>query len=533
MSVKLGAIFGLRYSYASIYLSIKGTIVIGRNNFVLLSIWLFLGSNVLAAPAVQAPPASRPITDKWALVIGISKYQDQSLNLTYPAKDAKDFYNYLIGEGNFAPDHVKLLINEQATREKILSNLGDSWLPRLALKDDLVVIFISSHGSPSKLDVGGLNYIVAYNTNPKELYATGIPIQELASIIKERVHSNRVAVILDACHSGAAAPAAKGLSRQANFDANQVAVGSGQLVICSSEPGQVSWESQNYPNSVFSHQLINTLSETTGTVNLVDCFNKMKRRVEAEVARDRGESQTPVLKSKWQGEDLCIAVKPTDPRPGLPELPQETISAGSQVQNGPARDANASLTSAAPLPIVPQESAKSAQATLFLPPTVAVLRPVGPLKISIKGWKNENELPDLPGAVQAQVAGALSRKFGRPLVDLKQTARLVSSPRSEEQWRELGHQLNARYLIAGTVNDVEWVGRVMTGNDYRLVCSVQVISGETGRVLWHLDGYSVKRNSWVKDQMLGMTKFFELEVAPDMGDDLANQINQALSAQPN
>lgn len=510
--------------------SIGETFVIGRKVFVLLFSLLQVGSSVAAAPATKPAPVASPIADKWALVVGISKFQDQNLNLTYPAKDAKDFYNYLIGEGNFAPDHVKLLINEQATREKILSSLGDTWLPRIALKDDLVVIFISSHGSPSKLDVGGLNYIVAYNTNPKELYATGIPIQELASIIKERVHSNRVAVILDACHSGAAAPAAKGLSRQANFDAAQVAAGSGQLVICSSEPGQVSWESQNYPNSVFSRQLISTLSETGSTANLVDCFNKMKRRVEAEVARDRGESQTPVLKSKWLGEDLCISVKPSDPRPGLPEAVPETINANSPAQSTSA-DKSGILSAA--LPAVPQESAKSAQIALSLPPNVAVLRPIGPLKISIKGWKNENELPDLPGIVQTHVAGALSKRFSRPLADSRQTARIASSARSEEQWRELGRQLNCRYLIAGTVNDVEWIGRVMTGNDYRLDCSVQLISGETGRVLWHLDGYSVKRNSWVKDQMLGMTKFFQLEVAPDMGDDLANQINQALSTLPN
>ncbi len=509
------------------FFSSEETFVIGRKIFVLASSLCIIGSSAAAAPASKPAPVASPISDKWALVVGISKFQDPNLNLTYPAKDAKDFYNYLIGEGNFAPDHVKLLINEQATREKILSSLGDTWLPRIALKDDLVVIFISSHGSPSKLDVGGLNYIVAYNTNPKELYATGIPIQELASIIKERVHSNRVAVILDACHSGAAAPAAKGLSRQANFDAAQVAAGSGQLVICSSEPGQVSWESQNYPNSVFSRQLIGTLSEAGSSANLVDCFNKMKRRVEAEVARDRGESQTPVLKSKWLGEDLCISVKPSDPRPGLPE---EAVNANSPAQ--PAGADKPGVLSAA-LPAVPQESAKSAQAALSLPAIVAVLRPIGPLKISIKGWKNENELPDLPGIVQAHVADALSKRFGRPLADLKQTARIVSSPRSEEQWRELGRQLNCRYLISGSVNDVEWIGRVMTGNDYRLDCSVQLISGETGRVLWHLDGYSVKRNSWVKDQMLGMTKFFQLEVAPDMGDDLANQINQALSALPN
>jgi hypothetical protein len=99
---------------------------------------------------------NRPVRDKWALIVGISNFQDSKLNLKYPAKDAKDFNDYLLKEGHFAADHVKLLTNEQATRANILSELGDKWLPRVANPDDLVVIYISSHGSASDMDIGGV-----------------------------------------------------------------------------------------------------------------------------------------------------------------------------------------------------------------------------------------------------------------------------------------------------------------------------------------------------------------------------------------
>ncbi|HMY04936.1 MAG TPA: tetratricopeptide repeat protein, partial [Candidatus Obscuribacter sp.] len=88
---------------------------------------------------------NRPVRDKWALIIGISNFQDKNLNLKYPAKDARDFHDFLIKEANFAPDHVKLLVDEKATRANILSELGDKWLPRVANPDDLVLIYISSH----------------------------------------------------------------------------------------------------------------------------------------------------------------------------------------------------------------------------------------------------------------------------------------------------------------------------------------------------------------------------------------------------
>ncbi len=265
--------------------------------------------------------ANRPVTDKWALVVGISKFSDPSLNLRYPAKDAQDFYNYLISRGNFAKDHVKLLLNERATKENILDQLGDSWLPRAALPDDLVVIFISSHGSSSDADIRGVNYVVAHDTNPTKLFTTGIPMQHLADTIRERVHSDRVLVVLDTCHAGGATSEAKGIVRQANADAAMIAQGSGQLVICSSDKNQTSWESKQYPNSVFTRSLIEGLQKQGSSTDVSDVFSFVKDKVQQEVVQERGVLQTPVLESsKWTGKDLVIACQPVRPRPGLPDL---------------------------------------------------------------------------------------------------------------------------------------------------------------------------------------------------------------------
>ncbi len=264
---------------------------------------------------------NRPVRDKWALIVGISNFQDNKLNLKYPAKDAKDFNDYLLKEGNFAPDHVKLLVNEQATRANILSELGDKWLPRVANPDDLVVIYISSHGSASDMDIGGVNYLLAYDSQVDSLYASGLPMQDLTRIIKGRVHSDRVVLVLDACHSGAADPGSKGLFRQGNVDITEVAQGTGQLVISSSQPSQVSWESKHYQNSVFTRCLIESLKSKGSATTLGEAFSNMKDKVQQEVLTERGVLQTPVLKSRWKGNDLRLAAPAVTPRPGLAENP--------------------------------------------------------------------------------------------------------------------------------------------------------------------------------------------------------------------
>ncbi len=271
-----------------------------------------------SGPAPAGGAASTPVKDKWALVVGISNFKDESINLKYAAKDATDFRDWLVSEGKFKADHVRLLTNSKATRESIVGQLGDSWLGRLANRDDLVVVYISSHGSQAKDEVNGVNFLVAYDTNKNSLLATGIPMQWLSKIIKETVHCQRVVLVLDVCHSGAAADDAKGLSREREFDVAKLSIGEGQAILCSSLAEQISWESKKYHNSVFTRRLIEGLRSKGDGTKLTDAYEFMRDKVETEVLRDRGEEQTPVLNMKsWAGEEPVLSISPSSPRPGL------------------------------------------------------------------------------------------------------------------------------------------------------------------------------------------------------------------------
>jgi len=283
-------------------------------------------------PVAEGPKTviNKPIRDKWAVIVGIGQFKNSDINLKYASKDAKDFYNFLIKEKGFAPDHVQLLTDQAATRANILSLLGSKWLPRVAEPDDLVVIYFSSHGSPSSLDVGGVNYLVAHDTDPTDLYATGIAMQDLARIIKARVHCERIMLVLDACHSGVVAPSAKGMARDANINVDQIVQGTGQLVLSSSSPEQRSWESKRYDGSVFTKHLIEGLRRNGKLTTLGSAFSYLDEETKREVLRDRGVLQSPIMKSKWEGKDLIIGVPPAAPSRGVSdfELPDSPHSGG-------------------------------------------------------------------------------------------------------------------------------------------------------------------------------------------------------------
>ncbi len=249
----------------------------------------------------------KPVGEKWALVVGVSNFEDKSINLRYAAKDATDFANFLTKQANFKQDHVKLLVDENATRQNIVDALL-KWLSKSA-KNDLVVLYVSSHGSPASKDNDDKNFLVAHDTNKENLLATGIPMQWLSQIIAKSVNSDRVVLMLDVCHSGAAREGQKTLFREPGINMRTVTFGAGQSILCSSQADQVSWESKKYPNSVFTKRLIEGLVSKGDKTTLTQAYEYVKDKVESEVMSDRGERQTPILDTTlWDGDDAIISI---------------------------------------------------------------------------------------------------------------------------------------------------------------------------------------------------------------------------------
>lgn len=272
------------------------------------------GASGTTAASAQVPIAftssNQPVRDKWALAIGISSFKDPSINLRFAAKDATDFSNFLINTEKFKEDHVKLLTDENATRENIIAALGSDWLGKRAHKNDLVVVYVSSHGSRSQKEAGGINFLVAHDTDKNSLLATGIPMQWLTKMIKQQIKSDRVVLILDVCHSGAAAQGGKALNRIIGMNPNHLKIGSGQMVLCSSLAEQVSWESKKYENSVFTKRLMEALRVNKDNTSLMQAYKRLKILVEEEVLRDRANLQTPILWNRdWQGKDPQLAIQ--------------------------------------------------------------------------------------------------------------------------------------------------------------------------------------------------------------------------------
>lgn len=258
------------------------------------------------SPVQTISGKNRPIRDKWAVIVGVGNFKDPTIpKLKYPAKDARDFYNYLVTKANFQPDHVRLLLNEKATRERIWTEIGDVFLPRVVSPDDLVVLYFSTHGSPAEKDVRQSSYLIAYDTRKNRLHADGIEMPALLEELNKRTGADRILIVLDACHSGAADPHAKALDFHSEINLDQLAVGQGNIVLSSSQPQERSWESPRCQNGIFTRKLIDCLSKNP---KVIQSFSALKDAVSDEVRQEYGQRQVPRLKSDgWEGDDLLLS----------------------------------------------------------------------------------------------------------------------------------------------------------------------------------------------------------------------------------
>ena len=106
-------------------------------------------------------PAEPPYRESFAAIIGIDNYQKWP-RLRYAANDARGIRDLLVNKYNFKPQNVFLLLNEEATRQNILSLLGDKLAnPDMVKREDRVFVFFAGHGATRKLPSGrDLGYII-------------------------------------------------------------------------------------------------------------------------------------------------------------------------------------------------------------------------------------------------------------------------------------------------------------------------------------------------------------------------------------
>jgi WD40 repeat protein len=143
------------------------------------------------------------------LAVGISKYQNPALSLTFPTSDARELVKFFRTSGArlFKEVDVTELSDAAATNAGIVEALVA--LQRRALPQDVIILFLAGHGA----SLGSKWYFIPHDLrNPEqeqELAARGLSSEKLAQELR-RMSSQKVLLLVDACYSGSMLSAFRG-----------------------------------------------------------------------------------------------------------------------------------------------------------------------------------------------------------------------------------------------------------------------------------------------------------------------------------
>lgn len=212
----------------------------------------------------------------YVLAIGISKYQDASIELDYAHKDAVDFGAALKAQegGIYREVLTKVLINEKATKEAILDGLD--WIQHETTSRDVAMVFLSGHGvnSPTR-DY----YFLPHDYNRDHLKATGVPFTDIRTTVANI--PGKALFFIDSCHSGnvMGTGKTKGIGDITAVINELASAENGAIVFSASTGRQVSWEDAKWENGAFTKALLEAIKgeadwQKSGriTVKMIDLY---------------------------------------------------------------------------------------------------------------------------------------------------------------------------------------------------------------------------------------------------------------------
>ena len=224
--------------------------------------WNGSGFAVNSARGIQVTslpvPSVAPYRESWAAIVGIDDYQKWP-KLRYAAHDAQGVRDLLVQKYKFKPDHIFTLFNQEATRQNILSLLGDKLgNSELVKHDDRVFVFFAGHGATRKLPSGrDLGYIIPVDADLSNYQGQSISMTNFQDIA-EAIPAKHVLFVMDSCYSGLALTRGGALTNSQNYLQEIARREARQMFTAGGADQQVS---DNGPNghSVFTWTLLQAL----------------------------------------------------------------------------------------------------------------------------------------------------------------------------------------------------------------------------------------------------------------------------------
>jgi WD40 repeat protein len=242
----------------------------GQEAMKTFDIMLVPGNNEISVSAfsngdIESVPKSTNIfyngiqksSDCYVLSVGINKYENENLNLSFARSDAQDFTAFMNSKADrlFNKMHTFSLIDGNATKEKILAAIEE--IRKTMKKEDVFIFFYAGHGSTE----GNLFYFITSEITglyQQDKLKNALSVNELQEKFRMLPALKQV-LFIDACHSGSSVQALAMRGSTEEKALAQLSRSSGVHVMASSDTEQQSAEVKSLGHGVFTYVLLEAL----------------------------------------------------------------------------------------------------------------------------------------------------------------------------------------------------------------------------------------------------------------------------------
>lgn len=227
--------------------------------------------------------------NSFALIIGINSYLNAS-PLGYAVNDAEAVADMLKENFDFQNDNIKLLLDKNATRNKIMAAFM-SYANSDVSTDDRIFIFFACHGMTQTGKRGEVGFLVPYDGNQSNL-STLIRWDDLTRNA-ELIAAKHILFVMDACYGGLAITRSLP-SGSMRFLKDMLQRYSRQVLTAGKANEVVADAEGPIPNhSVFTGHFLQGLRGNAATSDGVITANGVMAYVYDRVAKDLHSQQTP------------------------------------------------------------------------------------------------------------------------------------------------------------------------------------------------------------------------------------------------
>ncbi|MGD9685251.1 MAG: hypothetical protein AB7W16_29120, partial [Candidatus Obscuribacterales bacterium] len=204
----------------------------------------------LNASKTQQPPALR---DKWALVVALDSFHDKALApIKFAQNNALNLSTLLSNPdiGRFGPRRVLSVTNNKAIKTNIVKCLGEPWLLKHALPNDLVILYFGTRYIPT---ADGQDLRLCFYEADSASPETGtIKLKETLAELRRRIQSPYILTLLDISPADEreGAPALDPAIFQKIADETHTSI------FAASQPGSISYPSSVANSSFFVASLL-------------------------------------------------------------------------------------------------------------------------------------------------------------------------------------------------------------------------------------------------------------------------------------